>query len=139
MATLAPNIAAELAEAARALQLERTGHSPRAVTVVLSEDTLVVTMHDALTPAEKVLAQTTEGAAQVQEFHRRLFDSSAGAMREAIERLTGRIVRESAAEVEPATGAVAHAFSSGSMIQLYLLAPDGLPIRAHPPETTEPT
>ena len=31
---------------------------PKAVTVVLGEDTLVITLHDALSPAEKVLAQS---------------------------------------------------------------------------------
>jgi uncharacterized protein YbcI len=48
------------------------------VTVVLSDDTLVVTLHEALSPAEKALACTPEGAVQVQEFHRQLFKSSVG-------------------------------------------------------------
>lgn len=59
-------------------------------------------------------------------------------MRDAIERLTGRSVREAAAEIEPATGAVIHAFSSGSMMQLFLLAPDGRVISAQPTESTDP-
>ena len=49
----------------------------RSVTVVLSEDTLVITLHGALSPAEKALAQSPAGAAQVQEFHRQLFANSA--------------------------------------------------------------
>ena len=59
-------IAEHLAEMASALQLQRTGHAPRAVTVILSEDTLVVTLHDALTPAERALAESPAGAEQVQ-------------------------------------------------------------------------
>ncbi len=64
-----------IAEMASSLQEQRTGRAPKAVTVVLSEDTLVVTLHDALTPAEKAMSRTPEGAAQVQDFHRQLFAS----------------------------------------------------------------
>ena len=92
------------------------------MTVVLSEDTLVVTLHDALTPAEKALAKSPAGAAQVQEFHRQLFANSTDEMRQEIKRITGREVREAAAEVETATGTVVHAFTTGAMVQVFLLA-----------------
>ena len=52
-------MAQQVAEAARAFQQQRTGHAPKAVTVVLGEDTLVITLHEALSPAEKVLARPT--------------------------------------------------------------------------------
>lgn len=116
-------IAEQLADVASALQLQRTGHAPKAVTVVLSEDTLVVTLHDALTPAERALAESPDGAAQVQEFHRELFASCTEEMRQAIKRITGRDVREAAAEIETATGTVVHAFTTGAMVQMYLLTP----------------
>ena len=115
-------VARRVAEAASAFQQQRTGHAPKAVTVVLSEDTLVITLHEALTPAERALAVTAEGAAQVQDFHRQLFTHSSERLREEIKRITGRDVREAVAEVEPATGAVVHAFTSGTMVQVFLLA-----------------
>ena len=118
-----PTIAEQLALAASRLQAQRTGHVPKAVTVVLSEDTLVVTLHEALTPAERALARSAKGAAQVQEFHRRLFANSADEMRQEIERITGRAVREAAEEVETETGAVVHAFTTGAMVQVFLLTP----------------
>jgi uncharacterized protein YbcI len=121
-------VAHEIAEIARALQHQRTGHAPSAVTVVLSEDTLVVTLHEALTPAEKALAKSPAGAAQVQEFHRQLFANSPDALRQEINRITGRRVREAAAEVETATGTVVHAFTTGAMVQVFLLTPSVLPI-----------
>jgi Na+-translocating membrane potential-generating system MpsC-like protein len=62
------------------------------------------------------------GAAQVQEFHRQLFSSSSDEMRQEIKRVTGRDVREAAAEVETATGTVVHAFTTGAMVQVFLLA-----------------
>jgi uncharacterized protein YbcI len=114
-------MAQQVAKAAIASQLQRTGRVPKAVTVVLSEDTLVVTMHGALTPAEEALAKSPEGAAQVQEFHRQLFANSSELLRQEIKRITGVKVREAAAEVEPATGTVVHAFTSGTMVQVFQL------------------
>jgi uncharacterized protein YbcI len=114
-------IAQQLALVASRLQEQRTGHPPKAVTVVLGEDTLVVTLHDALTPAEKALAKSPAGAARVQEFHRQLFADSTDEMRQEIERITGRQVREAAAEIETATGTVVHAFTTGAMVQVFLL------------------
>ncbi len=117
-----PTMAERVAQAISEFQEKRTGYPPKAVTLVLSDETLVVTLHDALSPAEKTLAGTPEGAAQVQEFHRQLFASSVDLLREEIKRLTGIAVGESAAEVETATGAVVHAFTSGTMVQVFRLA-----------------
>jgi uncharacterized protein YbcI len=115
-------MAKQVAQVAIAFQTEQTGHAPASVTVVLSEDTLVITMHDALTPAEKALSLSVDGAVRVQEFHRQLFLSSAAALRKEITRITGREVREAAAEVEPATGTVVHAFTTGNVVQVYMLS-----------------
>jgi uncharacterized protein YbcI len=124
-------MAQEIAQVAITYQTERTGHAPASVTVVLSEDTLVITLHDALTPAEKALALSPDGATRVQDFHRQLFLNSADSLRDEIKRITGREVREAAAEVEPATGTVIHAFTTGNVVQVYLL--DGpLPADAFP-------
>ena len=115
-------MAQQVAQAAIASQQQRTGRLPKAVTVVLSEDTLVVTLHGALTPAEEALARSPEGAAQVQEFHRQLFANSSGLLRQEIKRITGVAVREAAAEVGTTTGTVVHAFTSGTMVQVFQLA-----------------
>ena len=96
MDTIKPTIATmaqQVAEVAKALQRQRTGHAPKAVTVVMSEDTLVVTLHGALTPAEQSLAKSREGAAQVQEFHRQLFRNSVDSLWKEITKITGREVR----------------------------------------------
>jgi uncharacterized protein YbcI len=113
-----------LAEIASTMQTQRTGHAPRSASVVLGEDTLVVTLREALTPAERALAKSAEGAARVQEFHRQLFANSSDAFRKEIKRITGRDVRESVAEIEPATGTVVHAFTTGTMVQVFELAPN---------------
>jgi uncharacterized protein YbcI len=116
--------AQQVAQAAAAFQEQRTGHSPETVTVVLSEDTLVITLHGALTPSEQALATNLAGAAQIQEYHRRLFATSSDALCQAIQRITGVEVSEAAAEVETAMGSVVHAFTNGTMVQVYQLAED---------------
>ena len=122
MKKLDPTMAQQVAQAIRVFQEERTGYPPKAVTVVLSDDTLVVTLHEALSPAEKALASTPEGAAQVQEFHRQLFKDSLDLLRQEIKRITGVAVGEAAAELETTTGAVVHAFTTGTMVQVFQLA-----------------
>ena len=94
--------------------------------MVLSENTLVITLHEALSPAERALATSPAGAAQVQEFHRQLFTNSAESLRQAIKEITGVEVREATAEVEPTTGAVVQVFTTGTMVQVFLLA-SGVP------------
>lgn len=115
------NKAEQIAEAAKSFEQERTGHRPKSVTVVLSDDALVITLHGALSEAEKALAKDPNGAAKVQEFHQQLFASAAGPLRTEIERITGVKVREATAEIEPSTGTVVRAFASGTVVQVYLL------------------
>ena len=50
-------MAQQVAQAASAFQERRTGHAPQSVTVVLSEDVLVITLHGALTAADKTASQ----------------------------------------------------------------------------------
>jgi uncharacterized protein YbcI len=123
----------QIAETVRAFQIKTTGHEPTAVSVVMSEDTLVITIHGGLTPAEQALAQTAEGAAKVQEFHRQLFAATSLTLREEIKRITGRDVHEATAEVEPVSGAIVQAFTTGTMIQVFLLKPEARD-QIHPEE-----
>jgi len=123
MDRIKPNMAQQIAQAAIAFEQKCTGnHVPRSVTVVLIEGTLVITLHDALSPAEKEMAKTPEGAAKMQEYHRNLFASSSDSLRQEITRITGMTVREATAEVEPASGAVVQAFTTGAVVQVFQLA-----------------
>lgn len=115
--------AQQVAQAVMDFQQKTTGHAPKAVTVVLCQDTLVVALHEALSAAEMDVAKSPEGAARLQEFHRQLFATSSQSLREEIKRITGVDVREAIAEVEPTTGAVVCAFARGTMVQVFQLAP----------------
>jgi uncharacterized protein YbcI len=116
-------MAQQIAQAAIAFEQRRTGsHVPKSVTVVLSEGTLVITLHEALSPAERSLAKSPAGAAQMQEFHRQLFADSSDSLRQEIKRITGMEVREATTEIEPVSGAVVQAFTTGTVVQVFLLA-----------------
>jgi uncharacterized protein YbcI len=121
MDTTKLTMAQQVAQAVMVFQRKTTGHAPKAVTVVLSEETLVIAMHEALSQAEKDMAKSASGAAKVQEFHRQLFSTSSQPLRDEIQRITGVQVREAVAEVEPNTGAVVCAFASGTMVQVFQL------------------
>jgi uncharacterized protein YbcI len=129
---LSTAMATQVADAAIAFQLHRTGHAPTAATVVMAGDTLVITLHGALSEAERVLSRSAEGAAKVQAFHRELFGVSADVLRREIELITGMTVREAAGEVEPVTGAVVHAFTSGTMVQVFQMVKNGSGSAADP-------
>jgi uncharacterized protein YbcI len=117
------NLSSDLTQIALSMQAERTGHAPKGVTVVANDNTIVFTFKEALTPAEKILAQTEAGAAKVEQYHRALFAVSCDELRKEISRLTGRRVREAAVALEPATGALVHAFASGTIVHIFELEP----------------
>jgi uncharacterized protein YbcI len=117
-----PTMAQQIARAASEFELQRTGHAPKYVTVVLSDTTLVITLHGVLSEAEKALAKSPEGAAQIQHFHRQLFANASRSLRDEIKRITGVEVCEATAEVEPNSGTVVGVFTTGTTVQVYLLA-----------------
>jgi uncharacterized protein YbcI len=115
-------MAQRIAQAASAFEQQRTGHAPHSVSVILNEDTLVITLRGALSPAEKALAQSPAGAAKMREFHRQLFANASEPLRQEIRRITGVDVREATAEVETAPGAVTQVFATGTVVQVFSLA-----------------
>jgi uncharacterized protein YbcI len=115
-------MARQIAEVAVAFEKQRTGHLPKSVSVVLSEDTLVITLRGALSPAEMALARNPAGAAQLQELHRRLFASTSEPLRQEIERITGVRVREATTGIERTTGTVVEVLMTGTVVQVFLLA-----------------
>jgi len=122
MSKVNPTIAEQIAEAATAFQQERTGHAPKSVSVMVDGDTLVITLHGALSPAEQAMAQSPEGAAKVQEFHRQLFHDASAGLRHEIKRITRVEVRDASVEIEPINGSVVQVLPGGTMVQVFLLA-----------------
>jgi hypothetical protein len=61
-------VANQIADAVSAFQLQTTGHTSKSVAVVLNEDTLVINLHEALSPAEKALAKDADDRRDCQSF-----------------------------------------------------------------------
>jgi uncharacterized protein YbcI len=123
------HVARRIAMAASAFEQERTGRVPKSVLVVLSNDLLVITLQGALSPAEKELCKTPAGVAHVEELHRQLFAVSSESLLREISSITGAEVLEASAGVETPAGTVVQVFSSGAIVQVFLLA------HSLPPET----
>ena len=75
-----------------------------------------------MSPAEMALAKSPAGAAQVQDFHRQLFANASDPLRQEIERITGVEVREATADIAAIAGAAVKRFSTGTVVQVFLLA-----------------
>jgi uncharacterized protein YbcI len=114
--------AERVAEAAFAAEQLRTGHDPESVRVVLGADPVVITIYGALAPAERTLGEDPEGAARVRDFHRQLFATSCADLRQQIERIVGVPVREASAEVPTLSDATLSVFTTGTVVQVFLLA-----------------
>ena len=120
------NMARQLAQTASDFEQRITGHAPRTVTVILSDETLVVTLHGCLSPSEMAVIRNSAGADQVQDFYRQLFASASQTLRQEIERIAGVAVREATAEVDLSTGTVVKVFTTGTVVKVFVLARSAL-------------
>jgi len=111
-------MAQQIAQTAILLEEERLGRKPTSVSAVLGGDTLVITMHGVLSPAEQALAASSAGAAQLQEFHQQLFQISSDPLRREIERITGLEICKVA---ENKVTAAVQVFPAGTVVQVFLL------------------
>ena len=117
-----PTMAQQIAQAAMAFQQQRTGHGPESVTVVLSDDTLVVTLHGgARARPSKRWPGAGRGIAGAG-VHRQLFSHSSEPLRKEIKEITGVEVRRVGRGSRTVDGAVTAAFTTGTMVQVFLLA-----------------
>lgn len=115
-------IAQQIAKAAIEFEHQRTGHAPRSAVVVMGGDTLAITLHGVLSPAEEALLKTPTGAARLQELHRELFAAGYARLRSEITRITGVDVRDATSEIDTGAGAVVKVFAPGVVVQVFLLA-----------------
>jgi uncharacterized protein YbcI len=113
MAMSISEAAHQIAKAACEFEQERSGHRPSSATVVLCEDTVVVSLPGVMSPVEMDLAKNPAGAACVREFHRQVFTNSCSPLAKQIGEITGVKVREGRSELWTETGKV---------VQMFLLA-----------------
>ena len=117
--TLPHSMAQQIGQTAIAFEEQRLCRKPTSVTVVLGGFTLVIAMHGVLSPAEQLLAASIEGAAQLREFHQKLFQLFSDPLRREIQRITGLDLCKVAKNKATADVKV---FSGGTVVQMFLLA-----------------
>ena len=102
--------AKQLADVVRQFETHRTGRAPDSVTAVLSGNSLIITMREALSSTEQEAAKTPVGAAEVREAHRQHFLVTDRSLRQQVETITGVAVLEATSEVATLTGTVVLVF-----------------------------
>jgi uncharacterized protein YbcI len=120
------------ARATHAFELRRTKHARKWVAVFMNEETIVIALHGSLTGAEKALAQSAAGAAEVQEFHRQLFADVSALLLRKIKGITGMNVRHTSAEIDSTTGSVVHLFTTDTEGEDFPRAPSGFAATSTP-------
>ncbi len=122
MEKLDPSVAQQIAQAASAFERRRTGHTPQSVAVILSENTLVITLHGALSPAERRWPKTRPAPPKCRSFIGSCLSTPPTRCAKRSRELPGVEVREATAEVEPTSGTVVQVFTTGTVVQVFLLA-----------------
>ena len=102
--------AKQLADIARQFEQSQTGLLPQSATAVLENDSMVITLHGVLSPAEKKLAKTPTGANQVRELNRQRFMKTCRSLWQKFEVITGVAVLEATSEITTDTDTVVQVF-----------------------------
>jgi uncharacterized protein YbcI len=118
-------IGQRIARAARAFEMRRTQQSHKWVAVFMNEETMVIALHSILTESEKALARSPAGAAQVQEFHVRLFATLSATLRRKIKSITGLEVHDVTAEIDPTGCSVVQLLTTDTVGEEFLLVSGG--------------
>lgn len=117
-------ITAKVAHTVHDFQRQRTGYTPKSVTVVLSDGMMVITLLEALTPAETILCQTEKGTVRLRDFHAELVRDSLGLLGAEIERISGIPLQEVVVDIDSITGDIIHIYATGTPLQVFKLAGD---------------
>lgn len=114
--------ARRIAEAVKNFELEFEGFLIRDITVVVVSRTLIIVFEGGLNALERTLAQSASGAAQVEEFHQRLFSRGPRTLWSEIQRVLG-LEPAAAAEDDPhAPMSCVKVFTSGTVVHVCPLA-----------------
>lgn len=108
---------------------------PRVVSVVTSEEWMVIHLHEDFDAVERRLAAATDGRQRVEEFHRFLFENSLPSLRSHVRRATGVTLRGAVAHVDTDNHAVLKTFSTNPTVDLFVLGHSvpglGVPVNHH--------
>jgi len=129
------HLARRVAQAIGAFEHVLLGRAPRSVTVVASDNRLVVSLHESFSPLERHVAAAADGCCRVEDFHHDLFESSHEALVHHVRHSTGIGLDAGLVHVDAATGSVLKTFTTEPSVELFLLGQGlpalGVPVNAH--------
>lgn len=129
------SLARRVARAAGTFEHLLTGRAPASVTVVASGESLVVTLHECFSAAERDLVACGErGRDRVESYHRQLFEHSCEAFRSHLRKATGVAFESAISHVDRTTGSVLKTFTTAHNVEVFLLG-NGLPVLGVPVDT----
>jgi len=115
-------MARQVALAACDFERRRTGNSPKSVTVVLGEHTVVITCTVPCRRPRELWRKSPQVPLKCRSFTANCSTTPPIRCGRRSDEVTGADVREAAVEVEPTTGSVVKAFASGTVVEVFLLA-----------------
>jgi len=128
-------LARRVARAAGSFEHRLLGREPASVTIVATAGWMVVQLHEPFSLTERRLAADADGALEVREFHRGLFERSLAGLLHHVRRVTGVELRGALAHVDPLTGSVLKTLTTQPDVHLFLLGRGlpmlGVPVDAH--------
>jgi uncharacterized protein YbcI len=119
-------VARRVAHAVGGFEHRLLGRVPSSVTVVVKDDSMVLTVCETFSPMERRLARTDEGRERLRAFHRFLFSATRDAFREHVREHTGIDLCGALAHVDADAGSIFKTFTTGADIECFLLG-DALP------------
>jgi len=81
-------MAPQVLRAASTFQEQRTDGVPHSVAIDLGDDTLVITLNEVLSPAEKTLSKSGTDAAQMREIYRHFIAGALASLRQHMKALS---------------------------------------------------
>lgn len=121
------NLAQQIALTAIDFARRRTGYTATWASVMLRENTLVITLDGALSPLEQDLVKSPGGAAKVREIHSRYFRSFSGELRDEIKKIIGIGICDGGAEIITTRSVIGCTNTTDTMVQIFLLARKAIP------------
>lgn len=110
--------ARRIADAVKTFELESEGFLIRDITVVVVNRTLIIVFEGGLNALERTLAQSASGAAQVEEYHQRLFARGPRTLWNEIQNVLGLNDAEGSDDHHESSMSCVKVFTSGTVVHV---------------------
>jgi hypothetical protein len=117
-----------IAQAAGSFEHLLMHRAPASITIVATDQSLVLTIHEPFSPAERRLAADGgSGLSRVAEYHRSLFDNSLDALCRHVRLLSGVELHGAAIHVDARTGSVLKTLTTKAAVDTFVFG-EGVPM-----------